>query len=216
MLKWSHRSITEQALGRAFSAPALEMVIAANLGQDNLLTGQVGHPEYHFDDNAFTESRVYMGSQRALVVAALKAADGASARRAFGRLTHAAQDFYAHSNYVRLWLGRFSQAAWPEPEEIDPFGDTLLDNPELRSGKLYYPLEVLSFIPGIKDWIIPRLPVDSHARMNLDAPDRGPEYAYAFTVAVKRTRWEYDDLIQQLPPESVFLLSGLSTDQVKV
>mgnify|MGYP003381673539 CR=1 FL=1 len=35
----------------SFSAADIEIITAANLGLD-VLAGQIGHPEYHFDDSA--------------------------------------------------------------------------------------------------------------------------------------------------------------------
>ena len=45
------------------------------------------------------------------------------ARQSFGRLTHAAQDFYAHSNYIALWRESHPEAA---PNETDPLIAVLL------------------------------------------------------------------------------------------
>ncbi len=200
MLKPYHRAITEQALKEFFTPAALERVIAANLYQDRP-RGQIGHAEYHFDQNAFAASWAYIEANRALIRPGLEAGDAASAQRAFGRLSHTAQDLYAHSNYVTLWLGRFPKEGWPPPEEIDPFDGDLLDGPDLRSGKIYWPLEPLSWIPGLGRFIVPLLPRDSHAWMNLDAPSRGPKFPYAFAAAVKCTRNEYEVTIRDLKPD---------------
>jgi len=192
MLTIYHRAITTQALGEYFSPPALEAVISANLGQDHWLRGQIGHPEYHFDQNAFAESWAYLERNRAFIRPALEAGDALAAQQALGRLTHAAQDFYAHSNYITLWLSRTLQGKWPLPEELDPFDGDLLKGPDLRSGKVYLPLELLAWIPGLSRLIVPLLPRDSHAWMNLDMPARGPKFAYAFAAAIRRTRYEYE------------------------
>lgn len=133
-----------------------------------------------------------MQQNRSIILPALEAGDARSAQQAFGRLTHAAQDFYAHSNYVLRWLGRFPEGHWPPPNEIDPLDGDLLMGPELRSGKIYWPLEPFSWIPWIGRFILPLLPRDSHAWMNLDKPDRGPAFPYAIAAALKRTRLEYD------------------------
>jgi len=199
MLPIYHRAITTQALSGLFTPPALEIIISANLAQDHLLRGQIGHPEYHFDQNAFQKSRNYIEQNRLLILPALQMGDARSAQQAFGRLTHTAQDFYAHSNYVLRWLGRFPEGRWPLPAEVDPLVADLLEGSGLRSGKIYWPFEPLSWIPGIGRWIIPLLPPDSHARMNLDSPDRGPAFDYAFAAAVKRTVHEYDLTINGLP-----------------
>lgn len=197
-----HRLITTEALQSRFSPAALEIIIAANLGQD-ALRGQIGHDEFHFDSNAFTASQEYIEQNRALARLELERGKAASAQKAFGRLTHTAQDFYAHSNYIPRWLARFPDNDWPPPEEIDPFDGSLLDGPGLRSGKLYYPLEALSFVPLLKKIVLPLLPRDSYAWMNLDTPEQGPKFPYAIAAAIKRTRYEYEETIRGLPDEMV-------------
>jgi hypothetical protein len=191
MLKPIHAEITRRALTDSVGPRAIQAILAANLGQD-ALPGQIGHDEFHFDNNAFDASRAYIARQRGLIRPALEAGDPGSAWRAFGRLTHAGQDFYAHSNYVDLWLSCQAKGMAPSPGEIDPLDPDLMDSPALRSGKLYYPLEVLSFVPGVKKLVIPLLPRDSHAWMNLDSPGRGPLFEYAFQAAFKRTRREFE------------------------
>jgi hypothetical protein len=208
MLKPYHRAITSEALRDRFSRAALEVIIAANLGQDHWLRGQIGHDEYHFDQNAFEAGWSYLERNRLQVHAALKAGKAAAAWQAFGRLIHGAQDLYSHSNYVALWLERFPQGRWPPPDEIDPFDVSIYQRPDLRSGKLYYPLEILSFIPVLKRWIVPRLPRDSHAWMNLDSPARGPLFPYAFAAAAKRTRYEFEQTVRGLPPEALRLFTS--------
>jgi hypothetical protein len=89
----------------------------------------------------------------------------------------------------------------PGANEIDPLDDTLVENPSLRSGKMYYPLGFLSFVPGLKKLVIPRMPRDSHAWMNLDSEQRGPMFEYAFQAAVKRTRFELDGVARGLTKE---------------
>ncbi len=58
--------------------------------------------------------------------------------------------------------------------------------------------------------VIPLLPRDSHAWMNLDSPARGPGFAYAFAAAVKRTRYEYERTVDGLQSS---LLGFLCMDQ---
>ena len=191
MLKPIHAEIVRRALGGAFSPRALEIIIAANMKQD-ILSGQLGHDEYHFDNNAFEKSKAYIEEQRALIPPALERAEVEPAWEAFGRLTHTAQDFYAHTNYIDLWLSCQESGMIPAPGELDPLDPDLIDSPALRSGKLYYPLEALTFIPALKKFVVPLLPRDSHAWMNIDSAERGPLFEYAFEAAVKRTRHEFD------------------------
>ena len=191
MLRPIHAEIIRRAVGEMFSQRALEIMIAANMKQD-VLSGQIGHDEFHFDNNAFDKSKAYIEEQRALITSALERAEVESAWEAFGRLTHTAQDFYAHSNYIDLWLSCQESGMIPSPTELDPLDPDLIDSPALRSGKMYYPLEVLTFIPALRKLVMPFLPRDSHAWMNLDSAARGPLFEYAFEAAVKRTRHEFD------------------------
>jgi len=197
MLTQYHESITRKALNERFSPRALEAIIVANLQQDNL-RGQIGHDEYHFDNNAFKNSYAYIEEQRAQTVSSLQTADIPAAWASFGRLTHTAQDFYAHTNYIDLWLAQFDGQTPPAPTQVDPLIEDLIHSPKLRSGKLYYPIEALSFIPIVKRFVIPLLPKDSHAHMNLDSPERGKRFAYAFEAAVKRTQYEFDKTVTDL------------------
>lgn len=200
MLKPYHRRITIQAFGEPFSCRALAVIVRANLGQDRLRL-QVSHPEFHFYGNTFAEGQAYIERQRALIAPALASGEVEFAWQAFGRLTHAAQDIYSHSNYVTLWLDRFARSDWPPPEEVDPSDPEILSSLELRSGKVYYLLEVISFPPGLKQLVNPWLPHDSHAWINLDAPWCGPKFAYGFAAAVKRTRQEFEQTKRGLTPE---------------
>lgn len=202
MLTQYHASITHKALKERFGSRALEAIVAANLQQDNL-RGQIGHDEYHFDNNAFKKSYAFIEEQRAQAISSLQKMDIPSAWTSFGRLTHTAQDFYAHTNYVDLWLAQFDGQTPPAPSQIDPLIEKLIHGPELHSGKLYYPWEVLSFIPIIKRFAIPLLPKDSHAHMNLDSPERGKRFAHAFEAAVKRTQYEFDKTVAGLPEDQL-------------
>lgn len=208
-----HRSITTQALEKHVSPAALEMIIAANQGQD-ALRYQFGHDHFHCDNNSFSASDAYIRQQRRAIEDALLGHESAPAPRksigavwrAFGRLTHTAQDFYAHSNYVALWRERCPEG---RTDQIDPLLDELLNDSRLRSGRLYYPLEALSFVPGLQALVVPLLPHDSHARMNKDDPSR-PDFDFAYTAAVKRTELEFQNVIQTLSPAQAALFSGKS------
>ena len=198
MLREYHAQIIHKALGEGFSPRALEIIIAANLRQDDFLTGQIGHPEYHFDGNCFAESYAYIADQRAIILETLKGGGEVTpAWEAFGRLTHTAQDFYAHSNYVRLWAARFTVNELPPPENIDALDETLLDNPDLRSGEIYV-IEVLAYFPVLRPLMLRLLPKDAHGHMNLDDPGKGPLFSYAIQAAVKRTTYEYASVTETL------------------
>jgi len=192
MHKQYHIEITTQALGDQFSMRALQSILVANVGQDRL-KGQIGHPQFHFEDNCFAGGTAYMGEQRELIQAALAGGEALPAWQAFGRLTHAAQDFYAHSNYVQLWLELLDGhlAGSPVPEQIDPLDSKIMESPRLSSGLVYLPVELLPLIPALAPLARRLLPKDSHAWTNLDGPERGPLFAYAQVAAQKRTLFEF-------------------------
>ena len=212
MLTQYHEAITRKALAAHFSPHALDAIVAANIEQDDMLTGQIGHDEYHFDNNAFVNGYAYIEKQRELLYGALGNEDAPTAWASFGRLTHTAQDFYAHTNYVDMWLTQFGEIP-PHPTEIDPLVEEFLNSPDMHSGKLYYPLEVLYFIPFLKRFVIPLLPRDSHAHMNLDSPERGKRFAYAFEAAVKRTRVEFESIVTTLSGNLINTFLGNTNEE---
>jgi len=194
-----HDEMMREALSRRFSLCALEVMIAANLKQD-AWRGQIGHDEYHFDNNAIDKGNRYIVEQRSCVIASLHAPDLLSAWTAFGRLLHTAQDFYSHTNYISMWLDQHKGTP-PPPFEIDPVQEDLLRTPRLHSGKIYLPMDVLYFIPPLREISLKLLPGNSHGRMNLDSPQQGPNFAYARAAAVKRTQYEFELLQKLLTPE---------------
>ncbi len=212
MLRRIHAEMLRSAVGSEFGPRALDAIIASNLGQDDFLTGQIGHEEYHFDNNAFEKSRAFLEDQRALIAPALENGDVETAWRAFGKLTHTAQDFYSHSNYVDLWLSFQPDGLKPAPSEIEPLDDVLIESPALRSGRIYYPLEALAFVRPLRKLVIPFLPRDSHAWMNLDSAERGPLFEYALRAATKRTRYEFDATTRSFSPGLLALFRDLSSD----
>ena len=212
MLRRNHAEMLRRAVGLEFSPRALDEIIAASVKQDAFWTGQIGHDEYHFDNNAFEKSRAFIEDQRALIAPALENGDARTAWQAFGRLTHTAQDFYSHSNYVDLWLSFQPDGLKPDSSEIDPMDDVLIEGSTLRSGKIYYPLEALTFVPLLKKLVVPLLPRDSHAWMNLDSPARGPLFEYALQAAIKRTRYEFEVTTRNFSPGLLALFRDLSSD----
>lgn len=199
MLVHVHEQMTREALAGRFSPRALEVVIAANLKQDSW-RGQVGHDEYHFDNNALDKSYRYIDEQRGYVLAALLSPGVLSAWIAFGRLIHTAQDFYSHTNYIPLWLGGFNGRP-PPPAAVDPLRKDLLQRPDLHSARIYLPMDVLYFVPFLRRAALAFLPDDSHGKMNLDSPKQGPRFEYARAAAVKRTAYELELLEKLLTPE---------------
>lgn len=191
MLTPYHIEIMLNALSGRFSPRALSAITYANIHQDRL-TGLFGHDEFHFDNNAFKKSYAYIEEQRALSASALQKNDAHSAWSAFGRLLHTAQDFYAHSNYITLWISRFSGQALPAPPEVDAVDPGLLNSPDLRTGKVYFPLDWLYYVRSLKRYVMPLIPRDSHAWMNLDSPEQGFKFDYAMQAATKRTVVEFE------------------------
>jgi hypothetical protein len=198
MLVPIHEEMTREALGSRFSPRAMEIILAANRNQD-ALRNQFGHDEIHFDNNAIEAGNRYINEQRGYLLASLMSPGVLSAWIAFGQLTHTAQDFYSHTNYVTLWLDQF-EGAQPAPPEIDPLQRSLVQSPDLCSGKIYL-LDVLYFLPFTRKFALTLLPADSHGRMNLDSPAQGSRFAYARAAAVKRTLYEFELLEKILPPE---------------
>lgn len=191
MLSQYHIEIMLASLGGRFSARAMSVIVQANLDQDRL-SGQFGHDEFHFDNNAFDKSYAYIEEQRALVVSSLMLGDANAAWQAFGRFLHSAQDFYSHSNYITLWLSLFEEQTPPPPSEVDPMDPRMLNSPNLRSGKVYYLFELLYLVKSLRPHVLPYTPRDSHAWMNLDSPEQGFKFDYAMHAAVKRTVIEFD------------------------
>ena len=194
-----HEEMTRESLGEHFSPRALEIIIAANRKQD-AIRGQIGHDEFHFDNNAIEKGLRYINEQRGFVLASLLSPGVLSAWIAFGRLTHTAQDFYSHTNYISLWLDQYPGTP-PTPPEIDPVQKSLLRSPSLHSGKIYLPMDALYFVPFLRKFALKLLPEDSHGKMNLDSPAQGPRFEYARAAAVKRTQHEFDLLKKILPPD---------------
>jgi hypothetical protein len=198
MLHKYHVQITTEALQARVSDRALQIIVKANLSQDNLI-GLIGHPEYHFDNSTFQAGWDFVESQRQLILMTIsKRLEPKAAWKAFGRLSHSIQDFYAHSNYLHLWSEKFTEGTLPAPDSVKPLEWEILKNPNFHSGRFYMPLELLTFIPGLSPIVRRWLPPDSHAWMNLDAPKSGPLFPYALVVARKHTVREFDELTTDL------------------
>jgi hypothetical protein len=87
---------------------------------------------------------------------------------------------------------------------VDPLASDLINSPALRSGKVYF-LEALTLIVPLKPLVMPLLPRNAHAWMNLDSPERGPRFQYAFQAAVKRTVIEFQRTTKDLPEDLLAL-----------
>lgn len=197
MLKDYHIEICQRALRSFFSARALNVLVTANVGQDQIRY-QVRHPHFHFDSNTFEAGYAYIAAQRQMAREMLKSGGREElAWQAFGRLTHTAQDFYAHSNYARLWLAAQPAGEPPAPSQIDALAPEILQHPDLHSGKIYF-WDWVAFLPGCYALGLRLTPKDSHTHMNLDHPGRGPLFPYAREAAIKRTLFEFRKTIEEL------------------
>lgn len=194
-----HIEINRKALSDHFSERALKTINRSNISQDSI-RNLIGHDCYHFDNNTFSEGFEYIAQQTASIVEAVGNAEFKPARAAFGRLLHAWQDFYSHSNYVRLWLDANQQAL---PEEIIHDDENIISHPDLHSGKIYGFFEFLALLPVITSIITPHMPDDSHAKMNLDNPRKGPLFDYAYHAAIKRTKTCYNELMHELEQQGI-------------
>jgi hypothetical protein len=197
-----HIQLLTETLGSYFSAGALAEVIAANLGQDALRYQLGAYPHFHFDNNEIARSLAYVDEEHARIGTLAQvtangmgdpAADPAAQQRAaFGRLTHAVHDFYAHSNYVDLWLEANGGLAQTVADQINGVDAVLLQHPRLYSGSFLIWFDTLYYIPGFRR-TLRRLYLrpDSHEAMNLDSPSQGPKFDYAMVAAKQRTVHEY-------------------------
>ena len=181
-----HLEVTRKALASNFSKDALDTILKANIAQDKIRY-QFGHPHFHFDSNTFKEGFAYIEAQENLIIESLAQGNYPQARKALGRITHTWQDFYSHSNYIKLWLNDHPEA---KPEEIDPADLVYINHPNLISGNVFS-LDFLALVPGLTKLITPLMPEDSHAKMNLDSPASGKLFAYNYQASLKRTGLEY-------------------------
>jgi hypothetical protein len=189
-----HIEITRKALSFYFTLDALHTILMANILQDRIIN-QIGRDYLHFDSNTFDSGMHYIHMQEEMIFTAIASSDFTSARKALGHICHSWQDFYSHSNYVRLWVDR--EGLVP-PSEIDHDDPNIMNSLHLRSGINYGLFDALALIPGLGKIITPLMPEDSHAKMNLDSPKSGELFEYAYQAALKRTRVYFSDLIQAL------------------
>lgn len=186
-----HREITCKALGEFFSDDAMQIILAANLKQDRIKY-QFGHHHFHFDNNSFDSGFAYIDQQENLLLDSIAQGRYRQAWEALGRITHTWQDFYSHSNYIRLWISDHPNAS---PEDIDPDDPHFLHHPLLESGKVYGLMEFIAMIPGISRIITPLMPADSHAKMNLDSPASGALFIFNYHAGLKRSFQEYKRIL---------------------
>ena len=193
-----HKQITREAIGVFFGEQELREVLAGNTGQDHL-HGQIGHPEFHFDDSEFARTYAYLDQLKSDVITRIQTGiDYPHARTKFGRFTHALQDFYAHSNYIQLWAESRDTTPQDWDGRIDCQDDSILHSPRLISGHFYSPWELITFLPVIGRLFISLFPRDSHAYLNIDSPRNSTWFPLAYQAAVDRTRFETRSLLELL------------------
>jgi hypothetical protein len=194
-----HIEITKKVLSNYFSQEALQTILMANVFQDRI-RNQLGRHYIHFDSNAFEEGMEYIREQEEIIHVALLSSDFATARKALGRICHSWQDFYSHSNYVRLLVDR--EESFP-PTEIDHDNPQIMTSAKLRSGKNYGLFDFLAIIPGLGKIVTPLMPEDSHAKMNLDSPKSSELFKYAYQAALQRTKVFFSELIERLRSRNI-------------
>ncbi len=199
MLKPYHIQMTRTALGSCFGPAALDAVVRANLGQDAPLRLLVG--KYHFDGNVFEQAVEFLEEQKTAVITGLAAGRPDRARRAFGRLTHAVQDFYAHTNYAALWLAAHPDHDPAAGRPVNPVDPAILHSEKFARAYVYSPWEALALFPACVPILQRRLPANSHASMNLDHPGRGPLFPFAISAATERTRLEFGWIAARIQAE---------------
>jgi len=192
-----HADLTRAALSDHFSPDALEEIIAANLAQDALQNQLGSKDHFHFDNNKISESLAYIEELHGQIAGlAAQSGHGSRQRAALGRLCHTVQDFYAHSNYVDLWLANQGHPV-PPADAIDALIPELLNHPDLRTGTYMILRDIIYYIPLIGSLVRSfHVPPGSHEAMNLDSPDRGWKFSYAMAAALQRTQHEYQYAVQ--------------------
>jgi hypothetical protein len=189
-----HIELTKKTIGDHFAEGPLRIIICANVMQDKI-SNQFGHDYIHFDSSAFEQGFRYIEDQQNILIRSVSDESYTEAQKALGRILHTWQDFYSHSNYVRLWLEKNVNA---NPCDIVHNNQQIFNSPDLRSGKNYGVMEFAAMIPLISHIIRPMMPDDSHAQMNIDSPKSSPIFPYAFEAALKRTNAVYLDIIFQI------------------
>ena len=192
-----HIAVLTETIGAHISARALHEIIAGNLGQDrgwNQL-----RPHVHFDNSQFAQGLALIEEQHGIIA---RSEDANAMWLAFGKLTHAAQDFYSHSNYVDLWLEANGGFEKTKPEDINGLDENLLHDSRLVSGNFFWWRDTIYYIPLIKNFAKKHLVFpDSHEAMNLDRPACGAQFPYSIVAAQQRTRAEYDRVMKTLSPQ---------------
>ena len=189
-----HRQVTIDAIGNQLTAKELETVIAATVGQDRVLNW-LTTPQRHYDGRYFAESEAYIAEERAHAIDAFRRGDRTAGLQALGRLLHTRQDFYSHSNWMRLCAA--DATTWNTEDPAICLAPQ--DAPGLFAAKAPFWIHVIYLIPVLGS-LVKRfyLPADYHEAMHLDDPSRGPLFAPSLVAARKHTRLEWDKVMSTL------------------
>lgn len=196
MIPFYHKEITTEALSPYFSERALSVIVKSNQRQDSII-GQLFHPEYHFDNNQIAQGNAYIEKQRNLTINLLNNRRVKQAWQSFGQLIHTAQDFYAHTNYIASWLESLKDKV-PQAADLTILDPNITENVDFHSHNVYFPLDIVGLIPGMAKRIKHNLPPDSHTIMNLDSPESGEAFTWAYKAAVLRSQHELKELIHTI------------------
>ena len=197
MIARYHVQMTTEALQAHFDPAGLQRIIRANLAQDRVINQFT--PAIHFDSNAFAEGEALIRAERALAVRQMQAGHRPEALAAFGRLLHTRQDFYAHSNWVALWVAQQGGLANCQPEAVPICLDPRRE-PALRSGRGSVLWFLACRMPLLGRWALANAPADTHEAMNLDHPGRGPLFPLALAAATRHTTQEFGLLLAEIGP----------------
>jgi hypothetical protein len=91
----------------SFSHGAIQQIIDANNGVDNIFNGSASTIENHFDNESFGAAYARLVNLKNNVINALinNSSNGSEARKRLGGALHTLQDFYSHSNWIFLPSG---------------------------------------------------------------------------------------------------------------
>jgi hypothetical protein len=193
MLSRYHVEMTTQAIGAFFTPASLREITRANVGQDSLPSMFGVDAHRHVCDCTVSDSFDYINEEHAFIAELAQTPGHESIQRAaLGRLLHTVQDFYAHTNYITLWLAEKGSAERVDATGMDGLDPHILTHPSLQIAQWLTWREPFYYVPGVGHllrWFW--LPAQSHEAINLDSPSRGSHFHLATAVACQRTRAEY-------------------------
>lgn len=213
MLSRYHIEITKKSLENFFSPLSLREIARANVAQDSLPSMFGVEARRHVCNCTVLESLAYIDEEQTQIANfAQTPGSEAKQRAALGRLLHTVQDFYAHTNYVALWVvehwdvessaseklgseslqkGRAKFIA-KDVARMDGLDPNILAHPSLQIAQWQTWRDPFYYVPLLGRalrhfW----LPAVSHEAINLDSPSRGAHFDLAMAIARQRTLAEY-------------------------